>query len=75
VRVLEPWRARIEFAALGGDRGAVDQALEARPELAWVRERALPRFFAVPDPRGRELERLPYQLYAAELSVPSESAA
>jgi hypothetical protein len=75
VRVLEPWRGRIEFAALGGDRAAVDQVLEARRELAWLRERALPRFFAVPDPRRRELERLPYQLYAAELSVPAESGA
>ena len=75
VRVLEPWRGRIEFAALGGDRSAVDQVLEARPELAWLRERALPRFFAVPEPRRRELERLPYQLYAAELTVPAESGA
>jgi len=73
-RVLEPWRGRSEFAALGGDRAAVDQVL-ARPELGWLRERALPRFFAVPGPRRRELERLPYQLYAAELSVRGESGA
>jgi peptide subunit release factor 1 (eRF1) len=75
VRILRPWRGRIEFAALGGDRGAIDQVLEARPELAWLAERALPRFFSVPEPRRRELERLPYQLYAAELTVPAESGA
>lgn len=75
VRVLEPWRGRIEFTALGGDRSAVDQVLEARPELAWLAERAVPRFFAVPEPRRRELERLPYQLYAAELIVRAESGA
>jgi hypothetical protein len=69
VRVLEPWRERIEHAALGGDRSAVDRVLEARAELGYLRERALPRFFAVPDPRLRELERLPYELYAAELSA------
>jgi hypothetical protein len=73
VRVLEPWRVRIEFAALGGDRSAIDQVLVARPELAWLAERALPRFFAVPEPRRRELEGLPYQLYAAELTVRAES--
>jgi hypothetical protein len=64
-RVLEPWRGRIEFSALGGDRSAVDAVL-ADPRFAWVRERALPRFFAVPEPRQRVLERLPYELYAAE---------
>src|SRR5436190_15656164 len=69
VRVLEPWRDRVEFVALGGDRRAVEEVLAARPELGWLRERALPRFYAVPDPRRRELERLPYDLYAAELAV------
>ena len=48
--VLAPWRERVEFVALGGDRAAVDAVL-ARPELAWLEERALPRFFTVPDPR------------------------
>ena len=67
VGVLEPWRDRVEFVALGGDRAAVNQVIAARSELAWLAERALPRFFAVPDPRRRELERLPYDLYAAEL--------
>jgi VLRF1 release factor-like protein len=69
VRVLEPWRDRIEFVALGGDRAAVDRVLAASPELGRLVERALPRFFTVPDPRRRELERLPYDLYSAELSV------
>jgi Actinobacteria/chloroflexi VLRF1 release factor len=67
VRVLDPWRDRIEFVALGGDRSAVDQVLEASSGLAWLAERTLPRFFTVREPRLRELERLPYELYAAEL--------
>jgi hypothetical protein len=68
VRVLEPWRDRVEFAALGGDRAAVDRVLAARPELGWLAEKALARFFAVPEPRQAVLERLPYELYAAELT-------
>lgn len=68
-RVLTPWRDRVEFAALGGDRRAVDAVLAARPELAWLPERALPRFFTVPDPRQPVLERLPYELYASELTA------
>jgi hypothetical protein len=67
VRVLEPWSDRVEFAALGGDRSAVDQVFEASSGLAWLTERTLPRFFTVREPRLRELERLPYDLYAAEL--------
>lgn len=67
VAVLAPWRDRAEFAALGGDRAAVDAALAARPELAWLAERVLPRFFTVPEPRLRVLERFPYDLYAVEL--------
>ncbi len=69
VRVLEPWRNRVEFVALGGDRTAVDGVLAARPELDWLSERALPRFFTVREPRQAVLERLPYELYSAELSV------
>jgi hypothetical protein len=66
--VLEPWRGRIEFAALGGDRAAIAQVLEARPQqLGWLTDRAVPRFFTVREPRQRELERLPYDLYAAEV--------
>ena len=66
--VLGPWRGRVEFVALGGDRKAIDDVLKA-PQLAWLREKALPRFFDVPDPRQRVLERLPYELYAAELTT------
>jgi hypothetical protein len=63
--VLEPHRARIEHVALGGDRAAARRVVE---ELSWLGEMALPRFFTVPEPRHRELERLPYHLYAAEVS-------
>jgi len=63
--VLEPHRARIEHVALGGDRAAARKVVE---QLPWLGELALPRFFTVPEPRYRELERLPYELYAAELS-------
>jgi hypothetical protein len=67
-KTLEPCRDRAEFAALGGDRAAIDRVLAASPELTWLPERALPRFFTVPDPRQAVLERLPYELYAAELT-------
>jgi hypothetical protein len=67
VAVLEPWRARAEFAALGGDRAAVDGALARDARLAWLPERAVPRFFPVPRPRLDALKRLPYDLYAAEV--------
>src|SRR6266566_4803000 len=73
VSVLEPWRDRAEFAALGGDRTAVDRVLAGTPELDWLAERALPRFFNVADPRQAVLERLPYELYAAELTEESAS--
>jgi hypothetical protein len=66
--VLAPWRGRAGHAALGGDRAAVDAVLGARPELAWVAERAIPRFLDVPEPRQRVLERLPYDLYAVEVA-------
>jgi peptide subunit release factor 1 (eRF1) len=64
-RVLEPYRDRIEHVALGGDRAAVRRVVERVP---WLQQKALPRFFTVSDPRQRELDRLPYELYAAELS-------
>jgi hypothetical protein len=67
--VLEPWRGRVEFVALGGDRKAIDEVLKASPRLGWLAEKALPRFFDVPEPRQRVLERLPYELYAAELTT------
>jgi peptide subunit release factor 1 (eRF1) len=67
VAVLQPWRERIEFVALGGDRALAETTAAAHDELAWLRERTLERFFAVPDPRLRVLETLPYELYSAEL--------
>ena len=70
--VLEPWRGRVEFVALGGDRKAIDEVLKASPQLGWLGEKALPRFFDVPEPRQRVLERLPYELYAAELAIGEE---
>jgi hypothetical protein len=66
-RVLEPWRARVEHAALGGDRSGVSRVLTSRADLAWLQPLALERFFDVPEPRLRVLEALPYQLYAAKV--------
>jgi len=68
-RVLDLHRARLEAVALGGDNAAVRQMVELRPELRWLEERALRRFFTVPEPRQAVLERLPYDLYAVELTV------
>jgi Actinobacteria/chloroflexi VLRF1 release factor len=67
-RVLAPWKERAPFAALGGDRTAIDLVLTGRPELAWLRERSLARFFTVVEPRQRVLEQLPYDLYSVEVS-------
>ena len=72
-RVLAPWRDRVAHAALGGDRAAVDAVIRARPDLAWLRERAVRRFLSVPEPRQRVLERLPYDLYAVEVESPDEA--
>ncbi len=66
--VLTPWRER-PFVALGGDQRAVDGVLAARADLAWLRERALPRFFTVEEPRLRTLEALPYDLYAVQFEA------
>jgi len=63
-QVLEPHRDRIEHVALGGDRAAAARVVERLP---WLEENTLPRFFTVREPRQRELERLPYDLYAAEV--------
>jgi hypothetical protein len=56
-----------EFAALGGDRRAVEATLEECPQLAWLKERAIPHFLAVPEPRERTLRALPYVLYSVEV--------
>jgi hypothetical protein len=68
-RVLEPYRERIDHVALGGDRAAAARVVERLP---WLAEKQLERFFTVPEPRQRDLERLPYELYAAELIVEPE---
>ena len=68
-RVLEPHRQRVEHVALGGDRAAIDAVLVERADLGWLQERALPRFFTVPEPRLRVLEQLPYDLYAVGLEI------
>ena len=66
-RVLVPWQGKLERIALGGDRAATRRVLAARADLAWMQPLALERFFAVPEPRRRILEELPYQLYAAKV--------
>jgi hypothetical protein len=66
-RVLGPWQGKVEWVALGGDRTANRRVVAARPELAWLDPLALPRFFDVPEPRRRVLDKLPYQLYAAKV--------
>ena len=66
-RVLGPWEGKVDRVALGGDRSAVSRVLESRPDLAWLQQLALERFFDVPEPRLRVLEALPYQLYAAKV--------
>ena len=66
-RVFPPWQGKIEQVALGGDRDATGRVLLARPDLSWLQPLTLERFFAVPDPRRRTLDELPYQLYAAKV--------
>jgi len=68
VRVLGPHAGRLEAVALGGDRFAVRDTLAASRELAWLEPLALPRFFPVAEPRQAVLERLAYDLYAAEVT-------
>jgi peptide subunit release factor 1 (eRF1) len=67
-RILLPERSRLDAVALGGDRTAVRRMIELEPQLAWLEELALDRFFAVPEPRRAVLDRLPYDLYAVELT-------
>jgi hypothetical protein len=66
-RLLTPWQGKLEWVALGGDRAATRRVLAARADLAWMQPLALERFFAVPQPRRRILDELPYQLYAAKV--------
>lgn len=65
---LEPWRGRVEFCALGGDRSTVAEVIATSPQLDWLEERTLPRFFTVAEPRQNVLERLSYDLYSAEVT-------
>jgi hypothetical protein len=74
-RLLGPRRSDLEAVGLGGDRTAVRGLFEARPDLDWIRSIALDRFFSVPEPRRAVLERLPYDLYAVELSEVDEGGA
>ena len=67
-RILEPERNRLDAVALGGDRTAIRRMLELQPDLRWLEESALERFFAVPEPRRAVLERLPYDLYAVAVT-------
>lgn len=69
IRVLSPHLTNIEFVALGGDRFAVSKTLAARRELAALEEKALPRFFSVPEPRQRVLERVIDDIYSAEVTT------
>ena len=68
-RILVPYAGRLDAVALGGDRFAVRDTLAASRDLAALEGKALSRFFDVPDPRQRILERLPYDIYAAEVST------
>ena len=69
VRVLEPWRAE-DRARRAWGRPARDRlAARGAARLAWLEGERLPRFFTTEDPRQRTLERLPYDLYAAEVET------
>ena len=67
-RILLPWVGRLEAVVLGGDREAVRQTLAERADLAPIAALAQARFVAVPDPRLRVLQALPYELYSAEVT-------
>jgi VLRF1 release factor-like protein len=69
VRVLSPHLADIEFVAFGGDRFALTRTLAARNELAALEQKALPRFFSVPEPRKRVLERVINDIYSAQVTT------
>ena len=68
--MLGPW---LEPRRAGGPGRRPRRRCAARstpsPRLAPLEAIALPRFFTVPDPRRDVLERLPFDLYAAELEV------
>jgi hypothetical protein len=68
-RILLPWVDRLDAVVLGGDKEAVKQTLAERADLAPVAALAQARFLAVPDPRLRVLQALPYELYSAEVTA------
>jgi peptide subunit release factor 1 (eRF1) len=72
-RVLLPWLDRLDAVAFGGDREAIRRTLSTHRDLAPLHALALERFFAVPEPRRRVLEALPYDLYAAEVTAEEAS--
>jgi hypothetical protein len=67
VDVLSPHLPALDAFALGGDRLALRKTLAARPELAVLEQKALPRRFAVAEPRRNVLERVIHDVYAAEV--------
>lgn len=69
LEILTPWLDRVEHVALGGDRAAIRAVLERTPQARVLEERALPRFFTVPEPRLRVLEAFPYDLYSSWVEV------
>ncbi len=73
LEVLTPWLGRVEHVALGGDRAAVRALLERTPQARVLEERALRRFFTVPEPRLRVLEALPYDLYSSWVEATSRT--
>jgi hypothetical protein len=60
---------RLSFNDIGEspDISLLDRPGESRSIAQGRCDQALPRFFDVPEPRQRVLERLPYELYAAEV--------
>jgi hypothetical protein len=64
---LEPWRGRVDFVALGGDHDADQRGTRSEPELGWLSERAIPRFFTVPGVAPARARVAAPRLYSAEL--------
>jgi hypothetical protein len=74
VDVLTPYMPTLRAVALGGDRLAVRRTLAARPELATLEQKALPRWFAVAEPRRSVLEGVVHDVYAAEVASAARCA-
>ena len=66
-RVLGPWRDKVDYVALGGDRTAVGRTLSELPELEWLPRSRSSASSTCPT-RASECSRsFPYQLYAAKV--------